>query len=128
MGQHFGLAAELVLIFHIIHLGVSGGDDQDTAAVLEQEGQRLGDAGRFDAHGLGRQLHSGGGHVKLPDAVRDAQRLHIRSDFLNRHDWFLLSAVSSHRTSTRSTAVHSPVSLSSVKMQPWALQGPSAKR
>ena len=71
-GEHLGLAAEGGLVLGVVHLHVPGGHHQD-GPLLQLEAQALGDAARLHPGGLGRQLHRGGGGLKLPHPVRRAE-------------------------------------------------------
>ena len=52
-GEHFSFAAEEMLVFAVVHLGVAGGDDEHAAVVIELEGQGFGNASGLAACSLG---------------------------------------------------------------------------
>ena len=87
-GQHFGLGVELRLVAAVVHLGIPRHHDDD-GLLADFEAHGLGNTGALHAYGHRRQLHRGGGDVKFPDAVFDAEALEILSYLLNRHSDFL---------------------------------------
>ena len=84
MGEHFRLGVEPGLVFAVVDFGVPGHHDDD-GLVLHLKAQALGNPRALHAHGHRRQLHRGGGNLKLPDAVLNAEALEISSYFLDRH-------------------------------------------
>ena len=88
-GQHFGLGVELGLVAAVVHLGISGHDDDD-GLLADFEAHGLGNTGTLHADSDRRQLHRGGGDVEFPDAVLNAELLEILSYLLNRHGSFPL--------------------------------------
>ena len=57
-----------MLVLGIINLGITGGDDEDNAFIVQLEGERFGDTRRLTACGLCCQLNGGAGGGELNDA------------------------------------------------------------
>ena len=96
MGKHFGLGMELGLIFAVVHLSVSGGDNEDRA-VGSFEAEGFCDTGLFHSYRLGRQFDRGGRNGEFLNPARNSETVEIGAHFLNRHEYSILSLRQSRR-------------------------------